>query len=287
MEKQQHNQTPAQLLEYRRQIDEIDEKIIDLLKSRMEIVGNVKKFKEKTADQLFIKSAREATIIKNLVEKIGNSIPKSVIVTIWRKIITSANFLEQNIKIGLYNSQNSPENFYLTQEYYGDFIEIINFENLEEIFAQIAKNNIQLAVFALPKNSHENQQNNWWIELANQKNALKIFAKFPFIKYEKNQNLDKNNLVVLGIKEAEESGDDKTILVVKLNENIAEKSLRETLEELKFSAKIIANSEQNYLVEIDGFFKENHEKIQLLQNHKLQPKLKIVGHYPNPIIVKS
>ena len=282
MEKQQYNK----LLQYRRQIDEIDQKIIDLLKARMEVVAQVGKYKEKTKDRLFIKSNREADMIKNLANKIGDHLPKSAIVTIWRKIITSANILEQNLKIGIYNPQNLEKYYYLTREYYGDFVPIINFDNgAEEILAEISKNNIQLAVFALPNNLVKNSENNWWIDLANQNSELKIFAKFPFVKYEKDQNQEQNDLVVLAIKEEEQSISDKTLFVTKLAEDSDVNSLEKTLEEFDFSAKILAKNEQNYLVEIDGFFKQNDEKIQLLKNHKINPK--IIGHYPTPIILKS
>ena len=272
MEKQQLNQ----LLEYRKQIDEIDQKIIDLLKARMEVVAEVGKFKEKAKDRFFIKSSREADMIKNLTNKIGDYLPKSVIVTIWRKIITSANVLEQNLKIGIYNPQNLSKYYYLTREYYGDFMPIINFDNCAEIFSEITKNNLQLAVFALPNNDGSSQ---WWIDLANQNSELKIFAKFPFLKYEKNQNQDED-LVVLGIKEAEKSQSDRTLLVI----NSPGNSLEKILEEFGFSAKILAKNEQNYLVEIDGFFQQNDEKIQSLANPKIN--LKIIGHYPTPIILK-
>jgi chorismate mutase len=276
MEKQQHNQ----LLEFRKQIDEIDQKIIDLLKARMEVVAQVGKCKEKAKDRFFIKSNREADMIKNLTNKIGNSLPKSAIVTIWRKIISSANILEQNLKIGIYNPQNSEKYYYLTREYYGDFIPIINFDNSAQILAEISKNNIQLAVFALPNNSDENSKNQWWIDLANQNSELKIFAKFPFIKYEKNQDQNQDNLVVLALKEAEESQSDRTLFVINSDSNSVEK----TLEESGFSAKILAKSQQNYLIEIDGFFRQNDEKFQSLENHKMN--LKIIGHYPIPIILK-
>jgi chorismate mutase len=54
------------LEDFRSKIDVIDNKIINLLKSRMAIVARVAEFKKSNNYKFFIRSAREADMIKDL-----------------------------------------------------------------------------------------------------------------------------------------------------------------------------------------------------------------------------
>lgn len=281
MEKQPDNNVSQQLLKYRSQIDKIDQLIIDLLNERMEIVHKVGKHKEEMKDRFFIRSNREADMIKNLANKIGKFIPKSVIVNIWRKIITSANVLEQNIKIGVNNPQKLEKYHYLIREYYSDFVPIIDFADSKKILEEISQNNIQLGVFKLPD---ENERNSdfWWVNLANMSGEIKVFATFPFLQY-KNQNYN-DNLVVVTNKNAEKSDSDKSLLVIQLDQNSNKNSLEKTLKGINFEAKIITDDNSfSYLIEISGFYLQNDEEIRSLEENSL--KAKIIGHFPTPIIL--
>ncbi len=279
------------LIEYRQEIDKIDQKIIDLLNERMEVVSKVGKYKEDMKDMFFIKSNREADMIKNLTHKVGKLIPKSVIVSIWRKIITSANVLEQDLKIGVNNPRNMEKYHFLIKEYYGDFVPIINFDNSQQILSEIEAKKIQLGVFVLP-NKNEKNPDYWWVDLAKIDTKIKVFAQFPFVKYEINEDKEQDNLVVVANKDSEKSTNDKTLLTIKLTKNLSSDFLKESLVNCGFDGKIIANTDDSfskneifYLVEIDSFFEQNDNKIKLLENYQIQPK--VIGYYPTAIILES
>ena len=73
------NQQNKKLALFREQIDEIDLKILNLLKDRMEIVKNVGELKKSCNEKFYIRSNREADMIKNLVNLAEDKFPKSVI----------------------------------------------------------------------------------------------------------------------------------------------------------------------------------------------------------------
>ena len=78
------NQQNKKLALFREQIDEIDLKILNLLKDRMEIVKNVGELKKSYNEKFYIRANREADMIKNLVNLADDKFPKSTIINIWR-----------------------------------------------------------------------------------------------------------------------------------------------------------------------------------------------------------
>jgi chorismate mutase len=279
-----------ELLEYRSQIDKIDLKLIDLLNQRMSIVKQVGAHKKAVKDRFFIRSNREADMIKNLLSKVSEDIPKPIIVSIWRKIITCANIIEQDIRIGIHNPKKSLYFHSLIREYYSDLISIIDYSSSNNVILEIEKNNIQLGIFSINSNVIDGNSDHWWVNISNSKNGLKVFAKIPFIEHERDKNIDKDELFVVAIKDAEESNDDKTLMVLELNNDYSAGLLQKSLIEFGFKAKIIKNvklkevrSVSFYLIEIDGFYTNESDAVREISQSKLRPHIKIIGNYPTPI----
>ena len=65
-------------------------------------------------------------MIKDLLKKSGNILPKTTIISIWRKIITTANMHEQPLVIAIHNPKNSPDYNYLVREYYNELVPLNN-----------------------------------------------------------------------------------------------------------------------------------------------------------------
>jgi hypothetical protein len=150
-------------------------------------------------------------MIKKLVNLAQNKLPKSTIINIWRKIITTANTSEQKLKIAIHNPKNIPDFVYLTKEYYNNEMPIVNFDSTNSIVSELENNNYQIGIFALPLNYEENDKKedtkeNWWISLANNKIGLKVFAKIPFMEFtQDDKSFTQIQLVAIAIKEEEKS----------------------------------------------------------------------------------
>ena len=112
MENQTDKPLEEALSKLRKDIDDIDEQIISLLEKRLGIVEKVGSLKSSYKEDFFIRSAREADMIKNLVRRSEKFFPNSVIASIWRKIITTSNLKEQEIQVALHNPKNIPDYSY-------------------------------------------------------------------------------------------------------------------------------------------------------------------------------
>lgn len=275
------------LLQLRKSIDKIDDKIIDLLNERIDIISKVSEYKKSIKDKFFIKSAREADMIKNLVNKANPKFPKSTIVNIWRKIITSANVLEQDLVVGIHNPKQNPGYEYLIKEYYGDFVPVNHHDNATDIIADLEKGNIRIGVFALTKSLNQH----WWLNLANNNSKIKIFAKIPFVRYQKDQQQN-DDLFIVAIKDAERSQDDNTLLSIELDNNISKTQIQNILSEVGLKGEVLRSAKLEqvnditfHLLQLEGFFDESDKEIKLFLKSKIKPFGKIIGHYPKPITV--
>ncbi len=306
MENQQNKSQETALQALRQDIDKIDDQILSLLEKRMQIIAKVGELKKNNQEKFFIRSNREADMIKNLVAKTDSTFPKSAIVSIWRKIITAANMHEQSLRIAIHNPKNISDYEYLVKEYYSDAVPILNLDSSTNVVAEIEKGEVQIGIFALPKDaedSHrkEDSSENWWIGLANNRLGLKVFAMIPMVqkmvqnisaKSVHEKNFDAIHLVAVAIKKAEKSSSDNSLIYVELSSEFSKSQLLSAFKEQGISAKILKSVKMQqvdgivfYLLECEGFFEEEDEAVKALKKTKIKPYVKVLGHYATAIIL--
>jgi chorismate mutase / prephenate dehydratase len=291
MTQNQHNKAcDSDLSVLRCDIDNIDEQIISLLKARMEVVKKVGELKEKSKESFFIRSNREADMIKNLVQKSQGILPKATIVGIWRKIITAANMLEQPLKMAIHNPKNVADYEYLVRDYYDNSVPIQNLDSVNNVVLSLEKNEAQIGIFALPEYDlslkEEGSNENWWIALANNRDGLKIFAKIPFIE----SRNSKTKLVAVAKKNPEKSSDDNSLFCVETSSAVDTNKLVAVFEEQNLKAKVLKSVRLHkiegvnfYLIEAAGFWLEEDEAVKNLSKTSIKPYVKVIGHYAKEI----
>lgn len=200
------------LTRFRDKIDEIDDKIISLIKARMEVVLEVGKYKEQIGDRFFIRSVREANMIKSLTKKLDGVIDKRAVCNIWRTLITSANIGEQKLEIFLLNPKKEPNSKAILQNYYANLVNIIEIDDINLFLRQQDKN--KSVILAISPNVN----NDIWQNILSNNQDLKIFAKI----YENFDEKSNNSLFLLANKKIEKSDDD--IFVYFDGTNLVEKN---------------------------------------------------------------
>lgn len=293
----QHNKSQETALQaFRGDIDKIDNQLISLLEQRMQIITKVGELKKNNREKFFIRSNREADLIKNLVKKPDLTFPKSAIISIWRKIITVANMCEQTLRIAIHNPKNISDYEYLVKEFYSDVTPILTFDSATNVVAAIEKDDAQIGIFALPQESEDSQQKedsseNWWINLANNRAGLRVFAMIPFSDDSAHEkNFTTIRLVAAAIKNPEKSSDDNSLFYVEVDKEISRAQVLLALKEWGLEAKILKSVKLHqvesiifYLIELRGFYLETDEVIKNFSKSKIKPYVKILGHYATPI----
>lgn len=132
------------LEKFRKEIDTIDEQIIEMLKQRIGIVKQVKALKdiEITHDfSLYIKPKREFEMIEGM-KLIQSEYSPNFFQNIWRTIISASNLVEQNLQFA---SLNESSKFY-TSYYFGN-LQNVAIYNVKTAFDKLRKNEIHILGF--------------------------------------------------------------------------------------------------------------------------------------------
>lgn len=273
-ENQQNKTCEAALLNLRQDIDKIDDQLISLLMQRMKVVAKVGDLKKSYKEKFFIRSNREADMIRDLLEKSKNSLPEITVINIWRKIITTANMHEQPLHIAINNPKNISDYAYLVKDYYNNLVPYRNFNNAQETLSEVEKGESKIGIFDLSQLA-DNIKDSWWIYLAKNHKNLKIFAKIPFFELENDKNYqNKPQLVAIAAKKPEKSNDDRTIFYIETDEDTLKNEILPSFPSLKLLKSVNLSY---FLLEIDGFYTENSDEL------KNFPNIQILGHYATPI----
>jgi len=256
------------LTKLRTEIDAIDQKIINLLENRMKIVKRVKEIKQNNGEKLFMRPEREFNMIANLIKFSNKQLADDFIFDVWRKIISYANFLEQDLKIDLFNPENIPCYKYILNNFYNSKFPISNFnEQFLTSLKKLENDKIHMIIV----NLFEKKTNNscWWVDLFhNITPEIRLFtATSPRIITENIQ------LFSIGKIKATPSKHDKTIFVVKDNGQFSYNKNSQ----LCLLNSINIDDHRFYLFEIDGFYNKAQD---LAIKLNLKEDLRILGNYP-------
>lgn len=246
----------TKLLELRDKIDRIDDKIIDLLKERIQIVDEVGKFKaEQGIKGSFIRAGREARMVRNLTARTKNIYPTQAIYQIWRMIIASSLQHEKP----LYIATNGLVS--LCEAYFGSFMPITNCDNDSAVYEAYNNKKCDVLVFPYPT------QGDWWCYIPEN---CAIFAHIPFV------NPKHQRALALAEVAPEATGDDRSLW------KLADKDEATALIACKnagIETNIVSKQQGNILLETTGFYVTQEEISAILPDIDVTP----LGAYATPI----
>jgi chorismate mutase len=224
-----------QLQDLRSEIDKIDRQMLELIHSRLAVVAKVKDLKENLdSSAIFIKSAREADMIKNLVaesEKLAlkskQKVSSDVIVDIWRKIIATSNLLEQKLSIGFVDNVIDEDfSMLVAAQYYHYSFAFNPYQNNLSLFSALETGECDIAIESVccrldlkyqeVKNIDlssfiDDNYYPWWLVMLKNNIKARIFCYLPLYLP---KQLDKSRFFSIANKRYEKSSSDDILLVL-------------------------------------------------------------------------
>ncbi|MCH2547638.1 MAG: chorismate mutase [Alphaproteobacteria bacterium] len=182
---------PSQLIEFRKQIDAMDDEIIALLKRRSKVVSQVGEYKRAEGYKgCFIRPGREADMLRRIWNDFQDSEFSAVAACeIWRTIIAASTSIESDLRISVHAPDNDDTLYWISREYFGSFSSVIRHPNCNRVVGDVVDGKTEVGI--LPPLTNESDAN-WWMTLAQQEeNAPRIFAQVPFVNSlsESNQHI--------------------------------------------------------------------------------------------------
>src|SRR6201989_391193 len=167
---------PPSLEVLRKEIDSIDEQVHRLLMARGDIIDRLISVKQTQEVGSAFRPAREADMMRRLVERHRGILPLDTVESIWRVIISTFTYvqapssLQSDVSIGE-SAMRDPARFH-----FGFTVPYVSHFNASAAVEAVAKSKGDLALV-----SATSSRTPWWLALE-AKGTPKIIARLPFIE---------------------------------------------------------------------------------------------------------
>lgn len=243
------------LLDLRRQIDDIDYQLHDLIQRRTRIVEGVREIKKNTAVK--IRPAREAEILYRLCAEHASPFPKRELCRIWREMIVATLSFEGPFSVAVFHPEETPGYWDLARDQYGTFTPMQRHASARAVVEAVREQHATVGVLPFPARDRDEP---WWRFLVSEaEGAPKVIARLPFVPGANTHDRDLDALVICPVPQ-EETGRDRSLLAVEAPEDIGYPTIENALSQAGFAAAFHQLWHDpsrppgwTYLVEVFGF----------------------------------
>lgn len=214
------------LEDLRREIDEIDDAIHDLLMRRTQVVERVSAAKQQ--DRLLpMRPAREAVILRRLAARHTGALPLAAVTRIWREIVSTLTRLQGPFAIAVYAPEDRRGFWDVARDHYGSSTPMTPVNTPAAAIRAVAEGNASVAVVPVPD---EDDPDPWWRFLMSEDvKTPRIVARLPFCGRGNARGDDRDALAIAPLPH-EPTGDDRTLLGLELAGEVSRGRLKDALE---------------------------------------------------------
>jgi chorismate mutase / prephenate dehydratase len=242
--------TPSDLKGLRRRLDEIDDKLQDLLIDRAQIVSLVAASK-KDGNRPAYQPAREAEIVRRLVGRHRGALPVATLVRMWREMLAATVRLQSPFSVAVFARADPPGFWDLARDHYGSNTPMSAYDTVGQVISAVAGGTGSVGVLPLPK---AGEPDPWWPHLlSTADDAPRVVARLPF-GARGNARADTDALAI-GCGAQEESGLDRTFFGAECSAAISPPRISELLSTVGLVCTFVACSGPGkavYLIEVEG-----------------------------------
>ncbi|HUK09965.1 MAG TPA: chorismate mutase [Stellaceae bacterium] len=240
------------LEDLRRQIDEIDDSLHDLLMRRAEVVTTVGAVKKDDGTPA-MRPGREAVILRRLLARHRGPFPPAMMMRIWREILSGTVAMQIDFVVAVYSPDSMPGFWDLARDHYGSHTPMTAFRTLGQVLHAVTEGSASIGVLPRPV---EGEAEPWWPHLiSTDAHTPRVIARLPFAGRGNARDVSGDALAI-GRGETEPTGLDRSLLAV---ETAAEMSRGRLLSAFKaggLEAGFVAAIENrpgtaSYLLEFD------------------------------------
>lgn len=242
--------TPSDLKGLRRRLDEIDDKLQDLLIDRAQIVSLVAASK-KDGNRPAYQPAREAEIIRRLVGRHRGAFPVATLVRMWREMLAATVRLQSPFSVAVFAPADRPGFWDLARDHYGSNTPMSPYDTKDQVIRAVAGGTGSVGVLPLPK---AGEPDPWWPQLlSTDDNTPRVLARLPLCA-RGNARTDTDALAI-GCGGQEEGGLDRTFFGAECSAAVSGPLISHILSTVGLVCTSVACSDRSkavYLIEVDG-----------------------------------
>jgi chorismate mutase len=281
--------TPSDLPELRHRLDEIDDKLQDLLIERAGIVSVVAASKREGNLAAF-QPGREAQIIRRLVDRHHGEFPVATLVRMWREMLAATVRLQSPFAVAVFSPVESQGFWDLARDHYGSHTPISAYRSIGQVIRAVTEGQASVGVLPMPQ---EGETDPWWRHLLSKdQDAPRVVARLPF-GARGNARSDGADALAIGHGVQHETGRDRVLLAAEFSADTSRGRIFQTLSSLGMLCTFFASYEHAgralYLIEIEGFVPITDPRLDSFRAqfgnelHRLLP----FGGYASPLFTTA
>jgi chorismate mutase len=155
----------------RARLDDLDDKIHDLLMDRARVVENVARSGKPAA----FRPGREAAILRRLLARHSGKLPASTLVRMWREMLAGTTAMQTSVMVAVFDPARDGTLIALAREHFGFLTRAITHLSAEAALHEVRAGTASVAVLPFPTEPAA-----WWPALTAAGPRLHIVARLPF-----------------------------------------------------------------------------------------------------------
>ncbi|CAA7619406.1 chorismate mutase [Magnetospirillum sp. SS-4] len=224
------SQDSASLEQLRREIDRIDDSIHDLLMQRSQVVERIAA--AKPAGRVTLRPGREASILRRLLARHRGSLPKMALVRIWREMMGALVGLQGPFSVAVHAAGRSTASIELARNHFGTVAPLHAYRSAGQVVRAVADGTASVGVVPLtPGTEAADEAEPWWASLTvGSGEPPRVVARLPFAGTPPVKGSPEPlQALVIACRDHDETGDDRTVLVLETGPEVSRDRLRAVL----------------------------------------------------------
>ncbi len=270
----------------RREIDEIDDEMHDLLMRRTKLVEAIGALK-KSDGVPAIRPGREAKILRRLMARHDGKFPRAQIVRIWREILSGTTRLQVDFAVAVHVPENAPGLWDVARDHYGSFTPMTAFGTASQVLRAVTEGGASVGVLPLPQDGDAEP---WWPHLVSaDPQTPRVISRLPF-GLPGNARAGILNALAIGRGAPEATGADRSLLVIDTSREISRTRLFAVLKTSGLEPAFLAAVESvpgtaANLIEFEGLISPENPALQkaLVPLGAAVDRISFLGSYARPL----
>jgi chorismate mutase-like protein len=271
--------TKPNLDDLRREIDEIDTSLHDLIMRRAAIVEQVAETKGIQADS-GMRPGRESAILRRLAARHEGPFGRGSMLRIWREIIAALTTMQGPYSVAVF-ADDADGLWDLARDHFGSYTELAGCATRREVVAGVAGGRWTHGVLPYPA---EIDDRPWWAGLWST-DAPQVVLRLPFVEPGNVRDRGVSALVIARVT-PEESGDDRSLLLLEVADQVRRPVIGEMLAAAGLEGDIVCaatDGTTQYLAEAGGFLEKGDSRVAALAKQANVERVRVIGTYPAPL----
>ena len=268
------------LEEVRREIDEIDAALHDLIMRRTRVVEQVMAAKGTTNTGNFI-PGREIKVLRGLMDRHEGAFPRQALIRMWREMISVFAAMQGPFHVVACAKGGEQGCWDMARDYFGLHEKMTTLATPREVVSSVSNDEAAIGVVSVPT---EGDDDAWWRVLGGAV-APRIVARLPFIEGS-NARTGGVGAYVLAKLEFDPTGDDRTLLVVETEFELSKADLLRQVTNANLTPQLAVTDRSDgaaYLIEVDGFVETDDEPVRKLMDLDEVRSVLLIGSYGVPV----